>query len=95
MSSSLEHLNPNAQSVRRAAALQVNTTGAMGLAGVVKSNLGVQQLCFSHLILSEPVIGPKGTTKMLVDGAGTIKLTKVSGRGSVYIFKKLTIFHFS
>ncbi|KAF9512147.1 hypothetical protein BS47DRAFT_1345758 [Hydnum rufescens UP504] len=59
MSSSLEHLNPNAQSVRRAAALQVNTTGAMGLAGVVKSNLG-----------------PKGTTKMLVDGAGTIKLTK-------------------
>lgn len=59
MSNSLELLNPNAQSVRRAAALQVNTTGAMGLANVVKSNLG-----------------PRGTTKMLVDGAGQIKLTK-------------------
>ena len=40
MSNSLELLNPNAQTVRRAAALQVNTTGAMGLANVVKSNLG-------------------------------------------------------
>jgi len=39
-SSALELLNPNAQSVRRADALQVNTTGAMGLANVVKSNLG-------------------------------------------------------
>ncbi|KAF8320791.1 chaperonin-containing T-complex zeta subunit Cct6 [Clavulina sp. PMI_390] len=58
-SGGLESLNPNAQSVRRAAALQVNTTGAMGLANVVKSNLG-----------------PRGTTKMLVDGAGQIKLTK-------------------
>ena len=43
-SSALESLNPNAQSVRRAAALQVNTTGAMGLANVVKSNLGECQL---------------------------------------------------
>lgn len=40
-SAGLESLNPNAQSVRRAAALQVNTTGAMGLAAVVKSNLGM------------------------------------------------------
>lgn len=40
MSDGLQSLNPNAQSVRRAAALQVNTTGAMGLAAVVKSNLG-------------------------------------------------------
>ncbi|KAG9002236.1 T-complex protein 1 subunit zeta [Tulasnella sp. JGI-2019a] len=59
MSSSLELINPKAESVRRAAALQVNTNGAMGLANVVKSNLG-----------------PRGTTKMLVDGAGSIKLTK-------------------
>ncbi|KAF9481535.1 T-complex protein 1 zeta subunit [Pholiota conissans] len=38
--SSIELINPKAESVRRAAALQVNTNGAMGLAGVVKGNLG-------------------------------------------------------
>lgn len=59
MSSSIELINPKAESVRRAAALQVNTTGAMGLANVVKGNLG-----------------PRGTLKMLVDGAGHIKMTK-------------------
>ncbi|KAH9924861.1 chaperonin-containing T-complex zeta subunit Cct6 [Fomitopsis serialis] len=59
MSSSIELINPKAESVRRAAALQVNTTGAMGLANVVKGNLG-----------------PRGTLKMLVDGAGQIKMTK-------------------
>ncbi|TFY77973.1 hypothetical protein EWM64_g6039, partial [Hericium alpestre] len=59
MSSSIELINPKAESVRRAAALQVNTNGAMGLANVVKSNLG-----------------PRGTLKMLVDGAGQIKMTK-------------------
>ncbi|EJD03153.1 chaperonin-containing T-complex zeta subunit Cct6 [Fomitiporia mediterranea MF3/22] len=59
MSSSIELVNPKAESVRRAAALQVNTNGAMGLASVVKGNLG-----------------PRGTLKMLVDGAGQIKVTK-------------------
>ncbi|CCA71767.1 probable CCT6-component of chaperonin-containing T-complex (zeta subunit) [Serendipita indica DSM 11827] len=59
MSSAIELINPKAESVRRAQALQVNTTGAMGLAGVVKGNLG-----------------PRGTLKMLVDGAGQIKMTK-------------------
>ncbi|KZT19060.1 chaperonin-containing T-complex zeta subunit Cct6 [Neolentinus lepideus HHB14362 ss-1] len=59
MSSSIELINPKAESVRRSAALQVNTTGAMGLASVVKGNLG-----------------PRGTLKMLVDGAGQIKMTK-------------------
>ncbi|TDL17301.1 T-complex protein 1 zeta subunit [Rickenella mellea] len=59
MSSSIELINPKAESVRRAAALQVNTNGAMGLANVVKGNLG-----------------PRGTLKMLVDGAGQIKMTK-------------------
>lgn len=59
MSSSIELINPRAESIRRAAALQVNTNGAMGLANVVKSNLG-----------------PRGTLKMLVDGAGQIKMTK-------------------
>ncbi|KAJ6594013.1 chaperonin Cpn60/TCP-1 family [Mycena capillaripes] len=38
--SSLELINPKAESIRRAAALQVNTNGAMGLANVVKGNLG-------------------------------------------------------
>ena len=33
-------LNSRAESVRREQALAVNTTGAMGLANVVKSNLG-------------------------------------------------------
>ncbi|KAF7782631.1 hypothetical protein Agabi119p4_2007 [Agaricus bisporus var. burnettii] len=59
MSSSIELINPKAESVRRAAAFQVNTTGAVGLANVVKGNLG-----------------PRGTLKMLVDGAGQIKITK-------------------
>ncbi|KAH7339700.1 chaperonin-containing T-complex zeta subunit Cct6 [Rhizoctonia solani] len=57
--SSIELINPKAESIRRAAALQVNTNGAMGLANVVKGNLG-----------------PRGTIKMLVDGAGNIKMTK-------------------
>ncbi|CAK9783278.1 chaperonin-containing T-complex zeta subunit Cct6 [Cutaneotrichosporon oleaginosum] len=38
--SSLELINPRAESVRRTQALQVNTAGAVGLANVVKSNLG-------------------------------------------------------
>ncbi|EKM54582.1 uncharacterized protein PHACADRAFT_258536 [Phanerochaete carnosa HHB-10118-sp] len=59
MASSIELINPKAESVRRAAALQVNIAGAMGLANVVKNNLG-----------------PRGTLKMLVDGAGQIKMTK-------------------
>ncbi|KAF8718984.1 hypothetical protein AX14_005154 [Amanita brunnescens Koide BX004] len=59
MTSSIELINPKAESVRRSAALQVNTAGAMGLANVVKGNLG-----------------PRGTLKMLVDGAGQIKITK-------------------
>lgn len=41
MSSSIEVINPKAESVRRTQALQVNTMGAMGLANVVKSNLGM------------------------------------------------------
>ncbi|GAA94925.1 uncharacterized protein L969DRAFT_65918 [Mixia osmundae IAM 14324] len=59
MSSSIELINPRAESVRRSQALLVNTTGAVGLANVVRSNLG-----------------PKGTIKMLVDGAGQLKMTK-------------------
>lgn len=57
--SSIELINPKAETIRRAQALQVNITGAVGLANVVRSNLG-----------------PRGTLKMLVDGAGNIKMTK-------------------
>lgn len=39
-SSSINLLNPKAETVRRSQALAVNTAGAMGLANVVKSNLG-------------------------------------------------------
>ncbi|KAF7321672.1 hypothetical protein MKEN_00688600 [Mycena kentingensis (nom. inval.)] len=56
---SLQSLNPKAESIRRQQALTVNTTGAMGLAKVVNTNLG-----------------PRGSYKMLVDGAGQIKITK-------------------
>ncbi|EEB07291.1 chaperonin-containing T-complex zeta subunit Cct6 [Schizosaccharomyces japonicus yFS275] len=55
----LSMLNPKAESLQRAQALQVNISAAIGLQDVLKSNLG-----------------PTGTTKMLVDGAGGIKLTK-------------------
>lgn len=57
--SSIQLLNPKAESIRRAQALQVNSAAAQGLQDVLSSNLG-----------------PKGTLKMLVDGAGSIKLTK-------------------
>ncbi|EPY54299.1 chaperonin-containing T-complex zeta subunit Cct6 [Schizosaccharomyces cryophilus OY26] len=55
----LSLLNPKAESIQRAQALQVNISAAVGLQDVLRSNLG-----------------PTGTTKMLVDGAGGIKLTK-------------------
>lgn len=52
MSSSIELINPKAESVRRAAALQVNTTGAMGLASVVKGNLGMHSYTIPwHILL--------------------------------------------
>jgi T-complex protein 1 subunit zeta len=56
---SIQLLNPKAESLRRAQALAVNISAAQGLQNVLASNLG-----------------PKGTIKMLVDGAGNIKLTK-------------------
>ena len=69
--SGVELINPQAERVRRAQALAVNTAGSIGLANVVKSNLG-----------------PRGTIKMLVDGAGNLKMTKV------YLFSKsLIIFY--
>ena len=43
--SSIELINPRAESIRRTQALQVNTAGAVGLANVVKSNLGASWSC--------------------------------------------------
>lgn len=59
MSHAVESLNPDAESINRLAALQINLEAAKGLQTVLKSNLG-----------------PKGSLKMLVGGAGQIKLTK-------------------
>lgn len=58
---------------------QVNTTGAMGLANVVKGNLGEQCNVKPRISCRSCVpvcLGPRGTLKMLVDGAGQIKMTK-------------------
>ena len=57
----------------------MNTNGAMGLASVVKGNLGVSFVYLNlgqYLILSACLSGPRGTLKMLVDGSGQIKMTK-------------------
>jgi T-complex protein 1 subunit zeta len=53
MTSSLRSVNPNAESMDKAAALFMNINAAKGLQDVMKTNLG-----------------PRGTIKMLVDGAG-------------------------
>ena len=52
MSSSLRSVNPNAESMDKAAALFMNINAAKGLQDVMRTNLG-----------------PRGTIKMLVDGA--------------------------
>ena len=56
MASSLRSVNPNAESMDKAAALFMNINAAKGLQDVMKTNLG-----------------PRGTIKMLVDGAGGIQ----------------------
>lgn len=78
-SSALELLNPRADLARREQAFQLNCTGALGLANVVKSNLGALSRP-PHLTRSrsslERYTGPRGTLKMLVDGSGQLKMTK-------------------
>ncbi|CED82047.1 chaperonin-containing t-complex zeta subunit cct6 [Phaffia rhodozyma] len=61
MSSALEYINPRAETVRRAQALQVNTTGAVGLANVVKSNLGPRGTI-------KMLVDGSGNIKMTKDG---------------------------
>lgn len=48
----------------------------MGLAAVVKGNLGALLASVPCALRSLGYAGPRGTLKMLVDGAGQIKMTK-------------------
>lgn len=90
MSSSIELINPRAESVRRTQALQVNT---VSLARLEREEIltfrlvrSVWQMLSSRTLVSysqletdaSNKIGPRGTIKMLVDGSGQIKMTKVS-----------------
>ncbi|KAL7415235.1 chaperonin Cpn60/TCP-1 family [Mrakia frigida] len=59
--SAIELINPRAESVRRAQALQVNTQGAVGLANVVKSNLGPRGTI-------KMLVDGSGNIKMTKDG---------------------------
>ncbi len=65
MASSLRSVNPNAESMDKAAALFMNINAAKGLQDVMKTNLG-----------------PRGTIKMLVDGAGGTSHSALSSRSS-------------
>ncbi|PWN49624.1 putative CCT6-component of chaperonin-containing T-complex [Violaceomyces palustris] len=59
--SAIELINPRAESVRRTQALQVNTAGAIGLAQVVKSNLGPRGTI-------KMLVDGSGNLKMTKDG---------------------------
>merc|ERR1712093_704106 len=59
--SSINLINPRAESVRRGQALMVNTTGAMGLANVVKINLGPRGTI-------KMLVDGSGNLKMTKDG---------------------------
>ena len=48
----------------------------MGLANVVKGNLGTLFDYLYNMLPLTGTIGPRGTLKMLVDGSGQIKMTK-------------------
>lgn len=48
----------------------------MGLANVVKGNLGTFRIVRNIKLSFKCYAGPRGTMKMLVDGAGQIKMTK-------------------
>lgn len=48
----------------------------MGLANVVKGNLGTRKIVLCFTLPLTQYLGPRGTLKMLVDGAGGIKMTK-------------------
>ncbi|GAK64036.1 t-complex protein 1, zeta subunit [Moesziomyces antarcticus] len=59
--SAIELINPRAESVRRTQALQVNTAGAIGLAQVVRSNLGPRGTI-------KMLVDGSGNLKMTKDG---------------------------
>jgi hypothetical protein len=74
MSSSLRSVNPNAESMDKAAALFMNINAAKGLQDVMRTNLG-----------------PRGTIKMLVDGAGGTQTLLVFSFLSFLFFRFLVV----
>ena len=93
--SSIELINPRAESIRRSQALQVNTVSALSFEYVLSvlitplslrreqwgSQMSSRVTSVSRAQRVKPLVltgaGPRGTIKMLVDGAGQIKMTKV------------------
>ena len=74
-------LNPKAEVARASQALAVNMAGARGIQVLVDDQVLTTITCPSnHFMQSQDVLktnlGPKGTMKMLVGGAGDIKITK-------------------
>ena len=70
----IKNLNPKAEIARNHQALAINISAARGLRDVMKTNLGPKVTDpYLWLDLNYWI---KGTMKMLVSGAGDIKLTK-------------------
>ena len=74
-------LNPKAEVARASQALAVNMAGARGIQVFAADQVLTTITCPSnHFMQSQDVLktnlGPKGTMKMLVGGAGDIKITK-------------------
>ena len=74
-------LNPKAEVARASQALAVNMAGARGIQVLADDQVLTTITCPSnHFMQSQDVLktnlGPKGTMKMLVGGAGDIKITK-------------------
>jgi T-complex protein 1 subunit zeta len=73
---STKFVNPDAEVVARAQALSLNCAAANGLQMVLRSNLGEWGLNKGFIGHDLVDLGPRGTLKMLVGGAGQIKITK-------------------
>ena len=71
--SAVELINPRAESVRRFQALQVNIAGAVGLAQVVRSNLGPRGTL-------KMLVDGSGNLKMTKDGKVCLLYTSPSPR---------------
>lgn len=79
--SSVSLVNPKAEVLRRQQAWAINASAAQGMQEVLKTNLGAVGKPSAAARPprgpdAPPRAGPRGTLKMLVGGAGQIKLTK-------------------